>query len=62
MAYYGEQFGIGTLSKVLKNLASDIYDDIDNGEDYEDITDKAENLMEGSIELWKRLMEYSYED
>ena len=59
---YGEQFGIGTLAKVLRNLADDIYYDIDNGEDYEDIVDDAKNLMEGSIELWKRLMEYAYED
>ena len=57
---YGKRFTIENLAEKLEDLAYDIHYDIHDNEDYEDIIDRAKDLMEGSTELWKCLMEGIY--
>lgn len=59
---YGENYGTDTLAKSLKRIAEDLYFDMDDGVPWSELTDNARMLMEGSIVLWKTLMEESMHD
>lgn len=54
---YGENLGTGTLAKALALTAADIFARMDDGEPWAELRDDARRLMDGSIELWRRMME-----
>lgn len=53
---YGENYGIGTLARLLRDIAKRLYYDMDDGTDWADLVDDARQLMEGSIVLWESIM------
>ena len=57
---YGEQYGTGTLAKMLTCMSADMYKDIDNGVQYKEMLETARDLMEGSIVLYTSLLEEAY--
>lgn len=54
---YGENLGTGTLAKALALTAADILARMDDGEPWAELRDEARRLMDGSIELWRRMIE-----
>lgn len=54
---YGENLGTGTLAKLLAFTAADILARMDVGDPWVELRDEARKLMDGSIELWRRMME-----
>lgn len=54
---YGESFGTSTLARNLRDLAEYIYRDMENGVPWSEIREDAKRLMEGSIELWERMVD-----
>lgn len=56
---YGENYGTSTLARALKNLAENVYYDIDDGKPWKEIRVDAKRLMEGAMELWERMVDES---
>lgn len=54
---YGENIGTGTLAKALALTSADILARMDDGEPWAELRDEARRLMDGSIELWRRMIE-----
>ena len=54
---YGEQYGTGTLAKQLMKRSADLYYNMDNGVPWDQLRDDAQTMMEGSIVLWKTILE-----
>ena len=59
---YGENYGTGTLARLLKNIAEKLYFDMDDGVNWSNLVDDARQLMEGSIVLWESIMREVHED
>jgi len=53
---YGENYGTSTLFDELQRLSGFVYDSYADG-DLEQAVEDAKNLMQGSAELWSRLVE-----
>lgn len=54
---YGEQYGTSTLARQLMKTSERLYYDMDNGIPYEQLREDAQRMMEGSIVLWKEILE-----
>lgn len=53
--FYGENLGTSTLARNLRDLAAEIYYEMDDGKPWEELREKAKSLMEGSIVLWETM-------
>lgn len=54
---YGEQYGTGTLARQLMHMSANLYYNMDDCVPYEQLRDDAQRMMEGSIVLWKEILE-----
>lgn len=54
---YGENYGTSTLARKLKNIAADIYFNMDDGISLTKLVNDSKTLMEGSIVLWERMVD-----
>ena len=55
--FYGENLGTATLARSLRDLAEEIYREIDDGTSWEELRDRARSLMEGSMVLWETMVD-----
>lgn len=55
MTYYGENYGTKTLMENLAMLAESVLMYYENGT-IDDAAETAEQLMQGSMELWQRMV------
>lgn len=54
---YGESCGTSTLAKSLMRTSAELYYNMDDGVPWEQLRDDARKMVEGSIVLWKTILE-----
>lgn len=59
---YGENYGVSTLARSLRDIAARLYFDMDDDVPWSELINDARQLMEGSIVLWESIIREVYGD